>query len=86
MRLASIAVTILVGCAHPRTTQSTLPAQHAVRHGETIASIAKSYYGEEKQSEGITAILKSNPGMKTPESGPGIQSDPLVLTIPTLEE
>lgn len=85
-RLASIAMTILMGCASSKSIQLTLPVQHTVQHGETIADIAQRYYGDENRSEGINAIFKANPEIKRIERGPGIPSNPLVLTIPKLEE
>ena len=85
-RLICISAAFLMGCARFKSTQSTLPMQHTVEHGETISSIAQRYYGHEKQSEGMKAILKANPEIKTLEYSPGIRPSLVVLTIPKVEE
>lgn len=43
-----------------------LPTEHVVEPGETIALIARKYYGEEQLHEGYRAILAANPQIKQP--------------------
>jgi len=76
----------VVGCATDRLQATTLPTQHIVQRNEVLSQIARRYYGNDNVSEGITAILKANPDMKTAQSGPGIQAGPIVLIIPKLND
>lgn len=80
--IATLLCLLLVGCSSSQPTQSTLPTEHAVQHGETLAFIAQRYYGEDRRSEGMMAIVKANPQIG---QGPGIQAT-LVLTIPELND
>lgn len=61
------------------------PKQHRVEYGETLYGIAVQYYG---RSSGTAAILKANPGVKSPKSLregqvliiPAMDGAPVVLT------
>jgi len=82
-----IAIALLMGCASPKNTFSALPVQHTVRPGETIASIALKYYGQENRLKGASAILAANPEILEIEMQKGgIPLKSLVLTIPRLKE
>jgi len=80
--IATILCLLLVGCATPQSGEVSLPTQHAVQRGESLALIAQRYYGRENRSDGIKAIVNANPQIG---QGPGIQSR-LVLTIPKLKD
>ncbi len=54
------------------------PKQHRVEYGETLYGIAVQYYG---RSSGTTAILRANPGVKSPKS----LREGQMLTIPAME-
>jgi len=69
----------------PPTIGDGWPKQHRVEYGETLYGIAVQYYG---RSSGTAAILKANPGVKSPKSLregqtlviPAPDSAPVVLT------
>jgi hypothetical protein len=74
---------LLAGCATPKQSQEiALPAEHVVQPGETLAFIARRYYGEERRSEGLKAIVAANPHI-TPRPK---MSKQLVITIPKLAD
>jgi hypothetical protein len=81
-----IATALLMGCASPKNTYSAFPLQHTVLPGETIASIALKYYGQENRLEGASAILAANPEIRDIEMEKGIRPESMVLTIPRLKD
>ncbi len=69
----------LVGCVTQPTPRPSLPTEHVVQPGETVAGIAAHYYGKERMSEGMRAILRTNPQIQEPHP-----LRVLRLTIPEL--
>ena len=80
--IATLLCILLVGCATPQSGKVSLPTEHAVQRGESLALIAQRYYGRENRSEGIKAIWRANPQIG---KGKGIQTK-VVLTIPKLKD
>ncbi len=82
----AIRIGMLIGLAAAGFASSgepvpTPPATHVVRPGETLAALARQYYGDEHVSRGIRAILDANPHIGR---GPGIRKE-LTVTIPELK-